>query len=254
MFQDMEKLKIISVLSGTSGVGRTFSKRPWHGLVLRLSGTFSYQFSHGELLHRTGDVLLIPQGSDYLVRRVGEEESRFILVNFSAEPPFAEPRLFTPGNSGEICQLMERMGKELLLREPGSSYECVAMFYRILALLHRETHRDYIPKGRSAVIAPALEYLKERLFDPTLRVEMLHDLCGVSDTYFRRIFTATVGQTPKKYILEKRLAYAKNILDSGEYNFVYEVANTVGFEDPLYFSKSYRAKYGYYPTGKREEI
>ena len=49
MFHDMEKLKIISVLSGTSGVSRTFSKRPWHGLVFRISGTFSYRFAHGEL-------------------------------------------------------------------------------------------------------------------------------------------------------------------------------------------------------------
>ena len=253
MFQDMENLKIISVISGVSGMGRTYPKRQWHGLVYKVSGMTLSRFPHGELTHRSGEVLLIPQGTDYHVSRVGEEDSRYVVVNFSADLPFAEPRVFVPGASPEIRQLMERMGKELLLREPGSAYECISLFYKILALLHREPHRDYIPKDRSVVIVPALEYLKERLFDPALRVEMLHELCGVSDTYFRRIFTATVGQTPKKYILEKRLAHAKQILDSGEYNFVYEVASAVGFEDPLYFSKSFHAKYGYYPTAPREE-
>ena len=88
------------------------------------------------------------------------------------------------------------------------------------------------------------------MFDPSLRVGELPRLCGVSDTYFRRLFEERFGMPPKKYLLHSRLTQAKAILDSGEYDSIAGVAEAVGFEDGLYFSKAYKAKYGTPPTGK----
>ena len=249
MFRNMENLKIISVISGPSSISRTYPKRPYHGLVFKISGESFYQFPTANIAHRCGEVFLIPQGEGpYRVSRVGEDDGRYVLINFTADMDAAQLKIYTPAATAEIRSLMEKMGKELVVHEPGSHYECISLFYKILALLHTQEHRDYIPSDRSSVIAPALAYLKDNLFDPSLRVEALHGLCGVSDTYFRKIFKATVGMSPKQYILDKRLSHAKHILDSGEYNFIYEVAASVGFEDPLYFSKSFKAKYGCYPT------
>ena len=100
----------------------------------------------------------------------------------------------------------------------------------------------------TASLEPALKFLEKHIFDPDLKIGKLHDLCGISDTYFRQLFLARFGISPKKYVIKRRLAQAKAISDSGEYDTIGEVAMMTGFEDALYFSKAFRNKYGYPPS------
>ena len=93
-----------------------------------------------------------------------------------------------------------------------------------------------------------MEYLRKHLFDPELSVGQLHPMCNISDTYFRALFAARFGMRPKKYILDRRLAQAKQLLDSGECAQVSEVARLCGFDDDLYFSRVFKNRYGYPPT------
>lgn len=93
-----------------------------------------------------------------------------------------------------------------------------------------------------------MEYLKEHIFDCSLKAHELHTYCGVSDTYFRKTFVSQFGTSPQKYIINKRLTQAKNIIDNGEYDSISEVALSVGYEDALYFSKVFRNKYGTAPS------
>ena len=78
-------------------------------------------------------------------------------------------------------------------------------------------------------------------------MDELHKLCGVSNAYFRRIFIARFGMSPKKYVVGKRLSYAKSIIDSGEFSTVKELALLVGYKDPLYFGKVFKKHYGASP-------
>ena len=79
-------------------------------------------------------------------------------------------------------------------------------------------------------------------------------MCNISDTYFRKIFISVYGVSPKGYVQNKRLVQAKNILDSGEYTHIYEVAHSVGFVDALYFCKLFKNTYGYFPSKKNKQI
>ena len=97
-------------------------------------------------------------------------------------------------------------------------------------------------------IEPAIAYIDADLFDSDFKISGLHRLCGMSAPTFRRIFISKYGTTPKNYLIEKRLRYAEQILKSGEFNSIRQVAQTVGFEDSLYFSKCYRAFFGVSPS------
>ena len=48
--------------------------------------------------------------------------------------------------------------------------------------------------------------------------------------------------------MEKRVAHAKSIIDSGDFVSVKELALTVGYKDPLYFGKVFKMHYGISPT------
>jgi len=122
----------------------------------------------------------------------------------------------------------------------------MALLYEILACFAESDKKEMI--SLSTYLEPALEYLEHHIFDSELRIGRLHELCGVSDTYFRRMFLERFGIAPKKYVLERRLAQAKAILDNGEYSSIGEVASLTGFEDALYFSKAFRKKYGHAPS------
>ena len=56
------------------------------------------------------------------------------------------------------------------------------------------------------------------------------------------------GETPRKYILNKRLIQAEAILNDHDSTSIKEIANQVGFDDPLYFSRVFKKKYNVSPT------
>lgn len=86
------------------------------------------------------------------------------------------------------------------------------------------------------------------MYDCSLNIHKLHNLCDISDTYFRQIFVSKFGTTPQKYITSRRLSHAKSIIDSGDFHTISEVAASVGFSDPLYFSKVFKKMYGVSPS------
>jgi len=122
---------------------------------------------------------------------------------------------------------------------------------RRLAEMEHSSNQNSQTGGDMALLKPALEHLELNIFSPDLIIGELHLLCGVSDTYFRKVFISCFGKSPKKYVQERRLAQAKAVIDNGEYNNIYEVAQQVGFEDPLYFGKVFKNKYGYPPSEKK---
>ncbi len=68
--------------------------------------------------------------------------------------------------------------------------------------------------------------------------------------YLRKLFKKELGVTPHKYLQDKRLNTAADMLrsnysDSGS---IAEVAQTCGFREPLYFSRMFKKKYGVAPS------
>jgi AraC-like DNA-binding protein len=127
-------------------------------------------------------------------------------------------------------------------------YKCLSVLYDLLSYVSRLDGRDRSKNRKFALIEPALEYLKSHIYSPALRIEKLHKLSGISDTYFRQIFTERFGVSPQQYVLTLRIRHAHSIIESGDFDTVAEVAETVGYTDPLYFSKAYKKYYGFPPS------
>ena len=74
-----------------------------------------------------------------------------------------------------------------------------------------------------------------------LNVKLLVQELGVSYSWFRARFSAHTGLGPHQYLLELRLARARNLLAGTELS-VKEIATQAGFEDEHYFSRLFRQK------------
>ena len=105
-------------------------------------------------------------------------------------------------------------------------------------------------ENASASSTPTSEVAQyiDRNFDKRLTLEELSHIGAMSVSGLCHKFKAEFGKTIVEYILEKRLAYARSLLTSGETMSVKEVAIASGFDDPSYFSRIYKKRYGKTPT------
>ncbi len=245
MFDKIENLKPVSVIRGVASISRIYENRETHALIFKLNGTTRYDINGKTIYHNQNELLFIPKGESYKVELVSEPPSYYLLINFNAHIPFACSHKFNLGNVTDVSFLLGRIDK---LRTNTNKLKCLSVIYEILALAKESEHTAYIRDESYLLINPAVKYLEEHIFDSTLKIGELHKKTPVSDTYFRRIFIARFGVSPKRFVTNKRLTQAKAIIDNGEFNSIGEVARLCGFEDPLYFSKIYKNTYGVPPS------
>lgn len=122
------------------------------------------------------------------------------------------------------------------------------LFYHIALFPHPlPTSEDSV----SPLLSKALRYINENLY--TLqRIEDIADHLFVSESYLFRLFQKELHQTPKKYILEKRLLTAQKMLLAGEKSTV--VCESCGFGDYATFYRNYQAFFGHAPSSSSSEI
>ncbi|MDW3197078.1 MAG: AraC family transcriptional regulator [Cytophagales bacterium] len=83
-----------------------------------------------------------------------------------------------------------------------------------------------------------------------LSVEELASLCSLSLSSFKREFKKEFSDSPINYITTKRLEKARELLKVTSLS-VSEIAYEVGFNDPLYFTRAFKKKFGLAPTNAR---
>jgi len=246
---NIEKPELLNVIEGPSALSGSFTVRPSAALVFKLSGESVYYFPHRSLSLGKGEVLYIPQGASYSYGKTSSGESRYALINFTAASAPKEPEKYRPDDAWEFDRFCLELTRLSLLDTPSEQYRAMALFYQALGAICESLRNAASGSGR--IIAPAVKYLQENLYRPELRIGQLHTLCGVSDTYFRKLFIGRFGVGPKQYVQQLRLRRARDILSQGEYGSISQVAAQVGFDDPLYFSKQFHKTYGIAPTAVR---
>ncbi len=248
MLEKIDNLKQIEIIPGVASVYRVIHSRPTHGLIFRVGGESLYRFSHAEMLLRDGEMIYIPEGTRFSVRRMSGEQGRYIAVNFKADTAPDLPEKYSQFSSADFNALCSNLLRFQVVDTPSERYRLISLFYDILSRVSKTEKTKYHSSAALKIIEPAADYLKDHIFDTALKVGELHLLCGVSDVYFRKLFISRYGESPKKYLLSRRLDRAKAIIDNGEFNSIKEVAYLSGFEDPLYFSKVFKQKYGVSPS------
>jgi AraC-like DNA-binding protein len=99
--------------------------------------------------------------------------------------------------------------------------------------------------GDGAVRA-ALGWLERHYADATPE-RGLAGRVGLSEAHFRTRFRASVGTNPRAFVLDLRLHAARGLLAAGSMG-IKQVAATVGYRDPLLFSRLYRRRWGVAPS------
>lgn len=163
-------------------------------------------------------------------------------------------------NDAEVIKLAENGIAEELFRRCKLYYENsdTETFEKILPHLLSELFYNIIlfpgspavkTKTLSPLISKALKYINDNLCTITDMGEIAEKLF-VSQSYFFRLFQKELHQTPKKYIMEKRLLLADKMISSGEK--AVSVSKQCGFGDYTTFYRNYAAFFGVSPSEKNK--
>jgi AraC-like DNA-binding protein len=92
----------------------------------------------------------------------------------------------------------------------------------------------------------AMKYIEENISEPTLSVEELSKVVGMSKTTLYRKIKALTNQNTNEFIRSVRLNIAAQLLKQNKFN-VSEVAYNVGFSNHDYFRKCFKEQFGTTP-------
>ena len=96
----------------------------------------------------------------------------------------------------------------------------------------------------------AVEYFRQHYSNPII-VESYAAEHNVNTGGFIKNFKAYTGTTPAQFIQSVRMMNARVMLETTDNN-ISEIADLVGYDDPLYFSRLFRKQFGCSPSQFRK--
>jgi len=171
----------------------------------------------------------------------GTEAGRLLsLAGFSRETPVLRPP--HPEGLKEMLLHIYRSGGNT----PAADADMVGYLYLFLAELIRRNERQAPAVGTKDYLEQAVRFI-QRNYASDIGVSDVAAYAGVSRSQLYRTFQAGFGLSPHDFLQKYRISEACALLRSRRYT-VAEVAGSVGFNDPLYFSRMFKKIKGVTPT------
>ncbi|MBR1401209.1 MAG: helix-turn-helix transcriptional regulator [Prevotella sp.] len=171
----------------------------------------------------TSQQVQIPQMTEELGTQVSPMSDRLVAYCWSLSPYFNDPSQVNPG-------LLRLKVMELLY----NVMDCSKNIFRQMLQLRQPVKTD-------------IHRVVEENYTSPISLDELAYLSGRSLSSFKREFQDIYGEPPARWIRERRLSKAQQMLRSSSLS-VADVAYSLGFENPTHFSRIFKQQYGYAPS------
>ena len=171
----------------------------------------------------TSQQVVIPAMTEEYGAQVSPMSERLVAYCWSLAPYFNDPSQVNPG-------LLRLKVMELLY----NVMDCSKNIFRQMLQLRQPVKTD-------------IHRVVEENYTSPISLDELAYLSGRSLSSFKRDFQDIYGEPPARWIREKRLAKAHEMLRSSSLS-VADVAYSLGFENPTHFSRIFKQQYGYAPS------
>ncbi len=222
---------------------------PFLNIGIILNGEQLVHYGTEYRIAEAGDVLILPPGSDYeLLTPVKCEKIGLIIRGRQLGPllagcGFSTCTILSPTNTDYLDGCFLRLGQLMTeMHLLGVRRKASELCYEIIQYLASPDPGDIYP----ASLAAALELIGAK-YAEKLSVADLAAAGGVGESTITQLFRRHFDMTPHRYLTSHRMRQAEAMLH--QHNFlVKEVAERVGYENPLNFSTEFRKFFGVSPT------
>lgn len=224
----------------------------WHShshweLVYCTGGEGAFLFENGARLpYRTGVAAAIPPGE----RHANSSQDGFTNIFLTIEEPSfpfrsaftveddAEKHLLSAFSQARYYFLSDLNKRELVMAALGDLIASYLIVYRS----NQERFSEPVERIRSDILRHYTQ--ADYALEQAIRRQPFHY------DYLRKRFKKELGVTPLEYMTNLRMKKAETLLtamDSGGYS-IGEIAEQCGYEDPLYFSRVFKKRFGCSPS------
>lgn len=154
------------------------------------------------------------------------------------------------GFSGRYTDLFDQIIQELQLQEENHLQIASLLGLQLILLLGRGLHAG-------AKSDPARKRMQEMIssmhrdYQSPFSTQDYANRLQMSKCWFIRSFKEATGVPPLQFLTNIRIEKSKDLLESAPYN-VSEIAEMVGYDNPLYFSRLFKRKTGLSPLQYRK--
>lgn len=125
-------------------------------------------------------------------------------------------------------------------------------YLKQLVLKMREMNLYKSQTSASQVLEEAIRYLDNHYTDPLLSMDVVCDALGISISYLSTLFKKMLDTSFNKYLVKIRIEKAQELLRFSPQK-IYEIAQSVGYNDVYYFSYSFKKYTGVSPKEYRND-
>lgn len=217
---------------------------------------------HWQSSTHPGLITIIPPATriDWDIR--GEVHSRSIHLGsrfFTAAEPETAPKPELRFRCGVqdplLTSAIEALERELRApQQHGSLYADSVSDLMALHLLRDNSASIVLPARRGALPARALQRVMERIeasIEHGISLQALADEAALSRSYFSSAFREATGVTPHRYLTQRRLARARDLLRTTAISLA-DVALRCGFSSQAHFTQYFHRESGVTPSQYRQ--
>lgn len=230
----------------------------YNRIYLVKSGQAELVTKDNKIIMKPGYLYLIPPYQ--LISHSCEDEMSFIWTHFQASIDTGLDLFMLYGHVCEIdCSALPNIAKdfsELILKTSDSSTSSYLERNRLLlSLLHPFMRLfDNSPRQKTNFrhqrLLPSLSVMNRNIAEPP-SLKSLASAANMSPEHFSRKFKSAFNVSPKRYMLHKRIAFAKQRLLVGQES-IEDVAEQCGFCDIFHFSSTFKKETGLSPSQFRK--
>lgn len=219
--------------------------RKTHGLVYSISAKQTYYFDTGrKVILDTNQIMYIPKHSTYRVEGIYVGDVYAINFDIDKEVSF-EPDVWEISNTEFVSNLYQKCVSLWLDNQNRNDFKIKSLLYDLLYKTKEQIiNNDYYDNFK--IIYPAIKHI-DCNYTKDISITAMANLCNISDTYFRKLFFKAYNTTPIKYITDKRMVLAAELLTSQVYNIA-QIGEICGYPDPARFSRCFKNYYGISPS------
>ena len=230
--------------------------RPYFVVHYVISGKGTFYCGTNKFSLGAGDMFFVFPHTIVKYQADKDDPWHYAWVNFSGDAAYellssVGITLLNPvirfSDPARLLSLMRAMPRERS-DSPAENLHFTSMLYEFMSLILKNCSDNEC--GATTYFSQAVRFIKNH-FGDNFTVDDLALYVGINRKYLHTIFKNACGKSPKEYIIDYRMKKACEFLGQEELS-VGNIAYSVGYSDPLMFSKMFKLKMGISPTEYRK--
>lgn len=113
------------------------------------------------------------------------------------------------------------------------------------------SNKNNLRNNNQDILESAIFIINNNYYDTELSINNISEQLHINRSHLYRLFKARLNESPQQYLVRYRIDRAKDLIENENFPFNV-VATSVGYKDPLSFSREFKNRMGMSPSEYRQ--